>query len=107
MKLSFHPEVKADLCDQYEYYHAIDSELGLSFISEYLKALAFVKRQPLVMRIFYKNDRRVHLKRFKSCALFTMCLKMKYELKRSQIFVVSLTTGLHAEFGFFNCLAAV
>jgi hypothetical protein len=32
---------------------------------------------------------------------------MKYELKRSQIFVVNLTTGLHAEFGFFNCLAAL
>ena len=32
---------------------------------------------------------------------------MKYELKRSQIFVVNLTTDLHAEFGFFNCLAAL
>ena len=33
---------------------------------------------------------------------------MKYESqKRSQIFVVNLTTGLHAEFGFFNCLAAL
>ena len=32
---------------------------------------------------------------------------MKYELKRAQIFAVNLTTGLHAEFGFFNCLAAL
>jgi hypothetical protein len=81
MKLSFHPEVKADLCAQYEYYHAIDSELGLSFISEYRKALAFVKRQPLVMRIFYKNDRRVHLKRFKSCALVYEVLEDEIRVK--------------------------
>ncbi|MFT5623411.1 MAG: hypothetical protein ACI9FZ_001348 [Bacteroidia bacterium] len=40
MKLSFHPEVKADLRGQYEYYHGIDSELGLSFIDEYKKGLS-------------------------------------------------------------------
>ena len=67
MRLSFHPEVKTDLSGQYEYYRAIDPELGLSFIEEYQKALAFVKGEPLVMRIFYKNDRRVPLKRFKTC----------------------------------------
>ena len=69
MKLSFHPEVKTDLRSQYEYYREIDSELGASFIEEYKKALIFVKREPLAMRIFYKNDRRLPLKRFKSFAL--------------------------------------
>ena len=69
MKLSFHPEVKTDLRGQYEYYHAINPELGVSFIEEYRIALAFVKRDPLVLRIFYKNDRRVLLKRFKSVAV--------------------------------------
>lgn len=32
-------------------YREIDPELGVSFIEEYQKALAFVKGEPLVMRI--------------------------------------------------------
>ncbi len=47
----------------------LDPELGSSFIEEYQKALAFVRREPLVMRTFYGNDRRMPLKRFKSFAL--------------------------------------
>ena len=69
MKLSFHPEVKADLRGQYEYYREIDPELGLSFIEEYQKALAFVRHRPEAMRTFHKNDRRVPLRRFKTFAL--------------------------------------
>lgn len=69
MTLNFHPEVKADLRGQYEYYREIDPELGCSFIEEYQRALAFVKGEPLVMRIFYGNDRRMPLRRFKSVAL--------------------------------------
>ena len=59
MKLSFHPEVKTDLSRQYAYYREIDLELGLSFIEEYQKALRFIKREPLAMRTFYKNERRM------------------------------------------------
>ncbi len=81
MKLSFHPEVKADLRGQYEYYREIDSELGQSFIEEYLKALAFVKREPLAMHIFYKNDRRMPLKRFKSFALVYEVLEDEIHVK--------------------------
>lgn len=81
MKLSFHPEVKADLRSQYEYYYTIDSELGLSFINEYRKALKLVKREPLVMRIFYNNDRRVPLKRFKSFALVYEVLEDEIRVK--------------------------
>jgi hypothetical protein len=81
MKLSFHPEVKTDLRGQYVHYHDIDSELGLSFIDEYKKALAFVKREPLVMRIFHKNDRRVPLKRFKSFALVYEVLEDEIRVK--------------------------
>ena len=69
MKLSFHPDVKVDLRGQFEYYHEIDSELGLSFIEEYRAALAFVKSEPLAMRIFCSNDRKMPFKRFKSFAL--------------------------------------
>lgn len=102
MKLSFHPEVKADLSGQYEYYREIDPELGLSFIEEYQKALGFVKREPLVMRIFYKNERRIPLKRFKTFAIVYEVSKMKSVLRRLLIFVVSLTSGLSVErFPFF------
>ena len=69
MKISFHPEVKADLRGYCGYYRDIDPELGISFIEEYRIALSFLKRDPLVMRIFYKNDRRVPMKRFKSFAV--------------------------------------
>jgi hypothetical protein len=81
MKLSFHPEIKADLRGQYAYYREIDPELGLSFIEEYQKALAFVKGEPLVMRIFYKNDRRVSLKRFKAFALVYEVLEDEIRVK--------------------------
>lgn len=57
MKVSFHPDVKADLRGSYDYYRGIDPELAFGFIEEYRKALSFVKRDPLVMRTFYKNDR--------------------------------------------------
>lgn len=78
MKLSFHPEVKADLRGQYEYYCDIDPELGASFIEEYQQALGFVKSEPLVMRIFYKNERRMPLRRFKTFALI-------YEVREDEI----------------------
>lgn len=81
MKLSFHPEAKTDLGGQYEYYHEIDPELGSSFIEEYQKALAFVKSEPLVMRIFYKNDRRMPLKRFKTFALVYEVLEDEVRIK--------------------------
>jgi hypothetical protein len=81
MKLSFHPEVKTDLRSQYEYYREIDPELGVSFIEEYKKALVFVKRDPLVMRIFYKNDRRMLLKRFKSFAIVYEVLEDEIHIK--------------------------
>lgn len=81
MKLSFHPEVKTDLHGQYEYYREIDPDLGLSFIQEYQKALAFVKRDPLVMRIFYKSDRRMPLKRFKTYALVYEVLEDEIRIK--------------------------
>jgi hypothetical protein len=80
MKLSFHPEVKTDLRGQYEYYYEIDPRLGLSFIEEYKKALAFVKAEPLVMRIFYGNDRRMPLKGFKTFALI-------YEVHKEEIWI--------------------
>ena len=81
MKLSFHPEVKADLSGQYESYREIDPELGLSFIEEYQKALGFVKREPLVMRIFYKNERRIPLKRFKTFAIVYEVLENEIRIK--------------------------
>lgn len=80
MKLSFHPEVKTDLRSQYEYYGEIDPELSVSFIEEYKKAI-FVKREPLVMRIFYKNDRRAPLKRFKSFAVVYEVLEDEIHIK--------------------------
>ena len=81
MKVSFHPEVKTDLRGSYHYYREIDSELGTGFIEEYRKALAFVKRNPLVMRTFYKNDRRMLLKRFKSFALVYEVLDSEIQIK--------------------------
>jgi hypothetical protein len=81
MKLSFHPEVKSDLSGQYEYYREIDPELGLSFIEEYQKALDFVKREPQVMRIFYQNERRMPLKRFKTFALVYEVLEDEIRIK--------------------------
>lgn len=81
MKVSFHPEVKADLRGSYDYYRGIDPELGRGFIEEYRKALAFVKCDPLVMRIFYKNDRRMPLKRFKSFALVYEVLDSEIRIK--------------------------
>ncbi|MFT5623412.1 MAG: hypothetical protein ACI9FZ_001349 [Bacteroidia bacterium] len=45
------------------------------------KALAFVKREPLVMGIFYANDRRVPLKRFKSFALVYEVLEDEIRIK--------------------------
>ena len=81
MKLSFHPEVKADLRGQYKYYCEVDPELGLSFIEEYQHALSFVKREPLVMRIFYKNNRRMPLKRFKTFALVYEVLEDEIRIK--------------------------
>jgi hypothetical protein len=81
MKVSFHPEVKADLRGSYDYYREIDPELGIGFIEEYRKALAFVKRDPLVMRTFYKNDRRMPLKRFKSFALVYEVLDTEIRVK--------------------------
>lgn len=81
MKLSFHPEVKADLLGQYEYYREIDPALGVSFIEEYQKAVAFVKCDPLAMRIFYKNERRMPLKRFKSFALIYEVLDSEIRIK--------------------------
>ena len=81
MKFSFHPEVKADLRGQYEFYREIDAELGLSFIEEYQKALGFVKRDPLVMRAFYKNERRMPLKRFKTFALVYEVLEDEIRIK--------------------------
>ena len=92
MKLSFHPEVKVDLRSQYEYYCEIDSELGLSFIEEYQKALSFIKREPLAMRIFHDNDRRMPMKRFKSFALVyevlenEICIKAVANLRRKPYF---------------------
>jgi hypothetical protein len=81
MKLSFHPEVKTDLRGQYEYYYGIDPELGLNFIEEYKEALAFVKSEPLLMRIFYQNDRRMPLKRFKTFALVYEVLEDEVRIK--------------------------
>lgn len=81
MKVSYHPEVKADLRGSYDYYSEIDPELGLGFIAEYRKALAFVKREPLVMRTFYKNDRRVLLKRFKTFAVIYEVLEDEIRIK--------------------------
>lgn len=81
MKISYHPEVKVDLLHHYSYYKDIDSELGQSFISEYFDALTFVKRKPLVMRAFYKNDRRMPLKRFKSFALIYEVLDSEIRIK--------------------------
>lgn len=81
MKLSFHPEVKTDLRGQFEYFREIDPELGLSFIEEYQKALGFVKSEPLVMRIFYKNERRMPLKRFKAFALVYEVLEDEIRIK--------------------------
>jgi hypothetical protein len=66
---------------QYEYYREIDPELGLSFIEEYQKALGFVKRDPLVMRVFYKNERRMPLKRFKTFALVYEVLEDEIRIK--------------------------
>ena len=81
MKISYHPEVKADLRGSYNYYRKIDSELGLGFIAEYRKALALVKREPLVMRTFYKNDRRVLFKRFKAFAVIYEVLEDEIRIK--------------------------
>jgi hypothetical protein len=81
MKLSFHPEVKAGLRGAYDYYREIDPELGVGFIEEYRKALAFVKRDPLVMRTFYKKNRRMPLKRFKSFALVCEALDSEIRVK--------------------------
>ena len=81
MKLSFHPKVKTDLRSQYEYYCEINPELGVSFIEAYKKALVFVKRDPLVMRIFYKNDRKMPLERFKSFALIYEVLENEIHIK--------------------------
>ena len=69
MKISYHPAVKKDLRGSYTHYKGIDPELALSFMEKYREALAFIKRDPLVMRTFYKNDRRMLLKRFKSYAV--------------------------------------
>lgn len=80
MKVRFHPEVMADLSGSYNYYSDIHPELGVGFIEEYRNALGFVKRDPLVMRTFYKNDRRVMLKRFKSFAVI-------YEVLEDEILV--------------------
>jgi hypothetical protein len=81
MRLSFHPEVTTDLRGQYEYYRDIDPELGVSFIEEYRKALALVMRKPLMMRIFYKNERRIPLKRFKTFALVYEVLEDEIRIK--------------------------
>ena len=97
MRLSFHPEVKTDLRGQYDYYSGIDPELGVSFIEEYQKALSFVQRDPMVMRTFYKNDRRVPLARFKSFALIYEVLKdeIRGDSRRYFAFpMISFSTGM-------------
>lgn len=81
MRVSFHPEAKSDLRGSYEYYRGIDPELARGFIEEYRKALAFVKGDPLVMRTFYKNDRRVLLKRFKTFALIYEVIDAEIRVK--------------------------
>lgn len=80
MKVSFHPEVKADLRGSYLHYRGIDPDLGRDFIAEYRKALAFVEKEPLVMRKFHESDWRVFFNRFKSYALV-------YEVLDSEILV--------------------
>lgn len=88
MKLSFHPEVINDLRGHFTYYSEIDPELGLGFIEAYRDALDFVKRAPLTMRTFYKNERRMPFKRFKSIALIyevvggEVCIKAVADLRR-------------------------
>ena len=69
MKVSFHPEAKADLRGAYYFYRGIEPDLGRDFIEEYRAALAFAKSDPMVMRVFHGNDRRVPFRRFKSYAL--------------------------------------
>lgn len=80
MNVNYHPEVMADLSGAYNYYRDIHPELGTGFIEEYRNALAFVKSDPLVMRTFYNNDRRVMLKRFKSFAVI-------YEVLENEILI--------------------
>ncbi len=75
MKVRFHPEVKADLRGSYYYYRGIDPDLGRDFIEQYRAALAFAKSDPLVMRVFHGNDRRVFFQRFKSYALIYEALE--------------------------------
>lgn len=88
MTLEYHPLFATDLLEAARCLANEDAQLGFELIKEVEKAVAEIKKHPLLFPTVYKEIRRKRLKRFKAYSV-----RFRYNEPKQLVRVLSLTHG--------------